>query len=75
VISYDSGTCACMGPQNGEPLCPCKMKHVVIQAGRYVEIIDHGPALDAEQRIKTPFGFYSEVKPLSVTECLVQNTD
>lgn len=23
-----SGMCACMGPQNGEPLCPCKMRDI-----------------------------------------------
>lgn len=21
-----AGMCACLGPQNGEPLCPCKMR-------------------------------------------------
>ncbi|MBZ9984903.1 hypothetical protein LB521_27605 [Mesorhizobium sp. BR-1-1-8] len=36
--------CGCIGPQNGEPLCPCAMKGVRIENGRYVQIIDHGPA-------------------------------
>ena len=22
------GACACLGPQNGEPLCPCKMRGI-----------------------------------------------
>lgn len=28
--------CFCIGPQNGEPVCPCLMKEVQIQDGRYV---------------------------------------
>lgn len=36
--------CFCIGPQNGDPLCPCRMHGVTIRDGRYVEIIDHGPA-------------------------------
>lgn len=23
---YDSQACCCIGPQNGEPLCPCMMR-------------------------------------------------
>lgn len=29
-------SCGRVGPQNGEPLCPCKMRGVVIKDGRYV---------------------------------------
>ena len=36
--------CACTGPRNGEPLCPCRMQNVKVVNGRYVETIDHGPA-------------------------------
>ena len=28
--------CACMGPQNDEPVCPCQMRSVAIVNGRYV---------------------------------------
>lgn len=28
--------CNCIGPQNGQPLCPCKMRGVVVKNGRYV---------------------------------------
>jgi len=28
--------CFCIGPQNGEPRCPCRMRHIKIQDGRYV---------------------------------------
>lgn len=31
-----------MGPQNGDPLCPCAMRNVRIVDGRYVQ--DLGPA-------------------------------
>ena len=36
--------CHCVGPQNGQPLCPCRMGSVSVRDGRYVEVIDHGPA-------------------------------
>lgn len=35
--------CACIGPQNGEPLCPCRMRGLRKENGRWVEAIDHGP--------------------------------
>lgn len=36
--------CNCIGPRGGQPLCPCQMKGVTIREGRYVKIIDLGPA-------------------------------
>lgn len=36
-------SCNCIGPQNGQPVCPCRMKGVTIEAGRYVEKRDLGP--------------------------------
>lgn len=40
-----SYTCGCVGPQNGEPLCPCKMRGVKVVNGRYViPAQDLGPA-------------------------------
>lgn len=33
--------CHCVGPQNGEPFCPCRMREVKIVDGRYVK--DLGP--------------------------------
>ena len=36
--------CNCIGPQNGEPLCPCQMRTVKIIDGRYVRTQDLGPA-------------------------------
>ncbi|WP_085033921.1 hypothetical protein [Ensifer aridi] len=35
--------CNCIGPQNGEPLCPCMMESVTIEDGRYVQRRDLGP--------------------------------
>lgn len=35
--------CFCVGPQNGQPLCPCRMRAVTIQGDRYVKIEDLGP--------------------------------
>ena len=28
--------CACVGPQNGQPLCPCAMRGVIVRDGRYI---------------------------------------
>ena len=36
--------CCCVGPQRGEPVCPCRMKSVKVVDGRYVETRDLGPA-------------------------------
>lgn len=32
----DSHMCNCIGPQNGQPRCPCQMRGVAIKDGRYV---------------------------------------
>ena len=32
-----SHVCACIGPQNGEPRCPCVMRGVVQRNGRWVK--------------------------------------
>jgi len=40
----ETHACCCIGPQNGEPVCPCRMKYVTIKDGRYVSITDLGPA-------------------------------
>lgn len=39
--------CNCIGPQNGQPLCPCMMRGVEIKDGRYVRTVDLGPVKDA----------------------------
>ena len=37
--------CGCIGPQNGEPRCPCAMRHVIVRDGRYIQKeVDLGPA-------------------------------
>lgn len=45
IASSASGarSCFCVGPQNGQPLCPCMMSNVSIEDGRYREIRDLGP--------------------------------
>lgn len=38
--------CCCMGPQNGEPFCPCRMRGMEQRNGRWIEPEkDHGPVL------------------------------
>ena len=39
--------CNCIGPQRGEPVCPCQMVSVRIINGRYVMTRDLGPASTA----------------------------
>lgn len=39
----ESRMCFCVGPQNGDPVCPCEMRNVVIRNGRYVSERDLGP--------------------------------
>ncbi len=29
------GACCCSGPQEGDPVCPCRMRNVTIENGRY----------------------------------------
>lgn len=38
--------CFCVGPQNGDPVCPCRMRHLKPVNGRWIEEIDHGPIKD-----------------------------
>lgn len=35
--------CNCIGPRNGEPLCPCMMRGAVQRDGRWVREDDLGP--------------------------------
>ncbi|NTF54903.1 hypothetical protein G6L12_08350 [Agrobacterium rhizogenes] len=39
--------CNCIGPQHGQPVCPCAMRSVTIENGRYVDRRDLGPAPSA----------------------------
>lgn len=36
-------SCCCVGPQNGQPLCPCRMRGVHVRDGRYIRTEDLGP--------------------------------
>jgi hypothetical protein len=39
----DVRACNCIGPQNGDPLCPCMMRDVRVRDGRWVREQDFGP--------------------------------
>jgi hypothetical protein len=43
TVNYHA--CNCIGPQNGEPLCPCQMRGVTIKDGRYQRVEDLGPVV------------------------------
>lgn len=36
-----SSACGCMGPQRGEPLCPCAMSWVEVVDGKWYRILEH----------------------------------
>lgn len=36
-------SCNCIGPQGGQPLCPCMMRGVQVVDGRYIKTQDLGP--------------------------------
>ena len=36
-----SDACACMGPRNGDPVCPCRMGWVERVNGRWWKITEH----------------------------------
>ncbi len=38
-----SAACNCVGPQDGQPRCPCMMRDVQVKDGRYVRTEDLGP--------------------------------
>lgn len=42
-MSTNISSCYCIGPQNGEPVCPCRMRDVKKINGRYVKTVDLGP--------------------------------
>lgn len=43
TASVEVKPCFCVGPQDGQPICPCRMRNVQVKDGRYVETIDYGP--------------------------------
>ena len=55
-----SNPCNCIGPQGGEPLCPCAMRGVIVRDSRYVlPERDLGPVAATPQRGlfgSTPWG-------------------
>ena len=44
--------CNCIGPQAGQPLCPCQMRHVTVENGRYVRRHDLGPVQPKVGRVE-----------------------
>lgn len=37
AIQYVNAACHCVGPQNGEPVCPCRMRMVTVEDGKFIE--------------------------------------
>lgn len=53
--------CNCIGPQNGQPLCPCAMRNVTIENGRYVRKIDLGPAPAASKALHREYSEFNRL--------------
>lgn len=53
-MSYDfNNTCACMGPQNNEPYCPCKMKNLKVKEKNGMWVIPEqtiGPVIKQNEK-------------------------
>ena len=49
-MTTNLSSCYCIGPQNGQPLCPCMMRNVKVIDGRYVRVEDLGPVLTYGKR-------------------------
>ena len=46
LSDFDLRVCNCIGPQRGEPLCPCRMAGVFQRDGRWVQAeVDLGPVV------------------------------
>lgn len=57
-MTDNATSCGCIGPQNGEPLCPCMMRNVEEKNGRYVKREqDLGPVLPNESELFELFQF------------------
>lgn len=52
----DVHACNCIGPQNGQPVCPCQMRGVTVENGRYVQKRDLGPIEKAYTEFLDSYG-------------------
>ena len=46
-MNIENQMCNCIGPQGGQPLCPCMMRGVNVVDGRYIKTTDLGPVTPA----------------------------
>lgn len=37
IDGIEGHSCGCVGPQNGEPKCPCLMRGIIKRDGRWIE--------------------------------------
>ena len=54
-------SCLCVGPQNGEPLCPCRMRGLVKRNGRWIKPEeDLGPVKTFDEQFDHVFKYETE---------------
>ena len=54
--------CNCIGAQNGDPACPCAMRRIKVVDGRYVQVIDYGPAPSDWHEVKAAGCLFDQFK-------------
>ena len=72
-IPKDAKECWCLGPQRGEPLCPCKMKSVVVKNGRYIQ--DLGPVVEPPPEPEHHGDFMQKLGPSGTGTCNLEDTE
>ena len=55
----NSHSCNCIGPQRGQPLCPCMMRGVTVKDGRYIQVRDLGPVNEYFGKLDLDYGYGS----------------
>ena len=64
-----SHACNCIGPQNGQPKCPCMMRNVIERDGRYIQReVDLGPVVNPyEPETNCLWNGMDKTKPASLS--------
>ncbi len=54
----ESHACNCVGPQRGEPRCPCLMRNIIVRDGCWIQPeVNLGPVIPARLAANYRFDF------------------
>jgi len=67
--------CGCMGPRDGEPVCPCEMRYVRVVDGHYIKVTDLGkvgdPAFSSSTKVDVIItGYNDKIKAIGIVRKL-----